>query len=192
MPDGYFIKKDITTPMIIWWTPFTLSKGHYRLCGTSKKTCFFTNARKFRSNPNPNRAFMFYGTDFYLHDLPLPRQENEEWALVHEESPKNNYLFSFKRIMELFNHTSTFKRESDLSLITQYLSSIEDIESTQFLVSTANKNKYQKEEDLAPIAYIQSDCNCPSDRDVYIKELMKHVKVDSYGSCLHNKDLPLK
>ena len=78
---------------------------------------------------------MFYGSDFYLYDLPLPRLENEEWALMHEESPKNNFLFSFEPIMNLFNHTATFKRASDLPLITQYLSSIDDLESQKYLVS---------------------------------------------------------
>jgi hypothetical protein len=25
---------------------------------------------------------------------------------------------------------------------------------------------------------------------VYVKELMKYIEIDSYGACLHNKDLP--
>jgi hypothetical protein len=94
--------------------------------------------------------------------------------------------------MELFNHTATFKRQSDLPLVTQYLSSIEDIEDRRYLVATTEKNRLQREAGLAPIAYIQSDCVCPSDRDVYVAELMKHIRVDSYGKCLHNKDLPSK
>ena len=40
------------------------------------------------------------------------------------------------------------------------------------------------------MSYLQSDCNPPSDRDSYVRELMKYVSVDSYGKCLHNKDLP--
>lgn len=40
------------------------------------------------------------------------------------------------------------------------------------------------------MVYVQSDCDPPSDRDVYIQELMQHIQVDSYGQCLHNKDLP--
>ena len=43
---------------------------------------------------------------------------------------------------------------------------------------------------LAPVVYVQSGCNPPSDRDEYVAELMKYIKVDSYGACLHNKDLP--
>lgn len=43
---------------------------------------------------------------------------------------------------------------------------------------------------LAPVVYVQSDCDPPSDRDSYVRELMKHIQVDSYGQCLHNRDLP--
>lgn len=31
-----------------------------------------------------------------LVDLPLPRKPNHVWVLSHEESPKNNIIFSFK------------------------------------------------------------------------------------------------
>lgn len=55
-----------------------------------------------------------------------------------------------------------------------------------------SKNKLQEEEDLAPVMFLQSDCSTPLDRDSYVEELMKHIKVDSYGMCLHNKDLPLQ
>ena len=178
-------------PLILWWTPFTQDVGHFKKCGGKKKNCFFTNIRKYKDR-NETKGLLFYGTDFSLHDLPLPRKDYHEWGLLHEESPKNNYLFSFELILKLFNHTSTFKRQSDQPLVTQYLTSIDDLENRTYLVSTEDKNRYQKEEGLAPIAYIQSDCITPSDRDIYVKALMKHIKVDSYGRCLHNKDLPEK
>jgi alpha-1,3-fucosyltransferase 10 len=106
-------------PIVIWWTPFTMDIGSYKQCGDAlnRKTCFFTNSRKYRNLTKNKKAFMFYGTDFYLHDLPMPRNYDiEDWALLHEESPKNNYLFSFDPIMKLFNHTATFKRQSDCIL----------------------------------------------------------------------------
>ena len=111
--------------------------------------------------------------------------------MLHEESPKNNYLFSFDSVMKMFNHTATFKRQSDFTLLTQYLTSIEDLSSRKLLVPTSEKNRLQREDlKLAPVAYIQTDCVTPSDRDIYVSALMKHIKVDSYGKCLHNKDLP--
>ena len=50
--------------------------------------------------------------------------------------------------------------------------------------------RLQKEYDLAPLVYVQGDCNPPSDRDTFVKELMKYIKVDSYGKCLNNKKIP--
>jgi len=47
-----------------------------------------------------------------------------------------------------------------------------------------------KELDLAPIAYIQSDCGAPSDRDHLVQLLSKHIKIDCLGKCLNNKQLP--
>ena len=105
----------------IRWTPLTMDIGSFKQCdsdqSSGKKTCFFTNSRKYWSFEKHYKAFMFYGTDFALWDLPLPRKKHEDWALMHEESPKNNYLFSFESIMKLFNHTATFKRESDRNYI---------------------------------------------------------------------------
>jgi len=34
-----------------------------------------------------------------------------------------------------------------------------------------------------------SNCNASNDRIKILKELMKYVKVDSYGKCVHNKDI---
>ena len=127
-----------------------------------------------------------------IRDLPLPRLRSHDWALFQDSEPSSNLLLSHPRVLGVFNHTATFKRQSDLPLVTQYLSSIEDIEDRRYLVATTEKNRLQREAGLAPIAYIQSDCVCPSDRDVYVAELMKHIRVDSYGKCLHNKDLPSK
>ena len=45
------------------------------------------------------------------------------------------------------------------------------------------------EDGLAPIAYVQSGCDTPSMRDEWVAELMKFIKVDSYGECLNNKQL---
>lgn len=43
---------------------------------------------------------------------------------------------------------------------------------------------------MSPVAYVQSDCNTPVERDAFVSELMNHINIDSYGKCIHNKDLP--
>lgn len=68
---------------------------------------------------------LFYGSQFELHDLPLPRLPHEQWALIHEESPKNNWAFCNDKFMSLFNYTATFRRNSDYPVTLQWLTSIE-------------------------------------------------------------------
>ncbi|CAF1168116.1 unnamed protein product [Adineta ricciae] len=185
--EKYFSNRNLNAPVLVWWTPFTYDTGSYIRCGDQTR-CFTSNIRKYRDNKDFS-AFLFYGTDVRLDELPLPRLPHEQWALLHEESPKNNYIFSFESIMTMFNHTATFKRHSDVPLTTQWLGSIEDIFDQTFVVDVQTKTRLQADQNLAPIIYIQSDCNTPSDRDLYVQQLMKHIRVDSYGSCLHNKDL---
>jgi alpha-1,3-fucosyltransferase 10 len=67
---------------------------------------------------------MFYGSEFDLIDLPLPRDGlNHDWALLHEESPKNVPALSHLQALELFNLTATFSRYSHFPLTLQYLKS---------------------------------------------------------------------
>lgn len=59
---------------------------------------------------------------------------------------------------------------------------------TQYYLPVEEKNKLLK--DIAPVLYIQSDCDTPNKRDSYVKELMKYIQIDSYGSCLNNRAFP--
>jgi len=172
-------------PVMLWWTPFTADDG-IQHCGDFK--CFFTNDRSFRHHPMVKTIF-FYGTDFKTYDVPIPRKQGEDWALLHEESPKNNPIFTHFDLIRHFNHTSSFKRQSHFPLTTQYLESIDYLTQSKYLVSIEEKNRLQKE-GLAPVAYVQSGCDTPSMRDQYVSELMKFIPVDSYGTCLNNKELP--
>ena len=173
-------------PIIIWWTPFTGEKHIVRVCERGR--CLFSHNRHLKDHPK-TRAFMWYGTDMKFRDLPLPRGPKHDWALLHEESPKNNWPIVHEPVIRLFNHTCTFRRESSYPISLQYLPSIKYLMAPPRF-SILEKNRFIREEGLAPVLYIQSDCDVPSDRDRYVKELMKYIKVDSLGKCLHNKDLP--
>lgn len=172
-------------PIMLWWSPLTGDTGRLGQCGTD--TCFFTINRSLQQH-HMTKAFLFYGTDFNVDSLPLPRRAHHDWALLHEESPKNNYKLFHKPVVTLFNHTATFSRHSHLPITTQYLESVEVLKSLRYLVPLKSKNNLRKR--LAPLVYVQSDCDPPSDRDSYVRELMTYIEVDSYGECLRNKDLP--
>ena len=107
------------------------------------------------------------------------------WVLLHEESSKNNWHLTNSDVISLFNITATPSRHSSFPLVLQYLESIERL-MLPVKYSTTEKSRG----DIGLVMYLHSDCDPPSDRDSYVSELMKYVKVDSYGKCVHNKDLP--
>lgn len=122
--------------------------------------------------------------------MPVPRNPKHLWGLFHEESPKNVPYLMYDNALNVFNITSTFSQYSDFPLTLQYLESIQSIIDRQYLISVNDKDEFQFNDGLAPIIYIQSICDTMSGRDAYVQELMKYIKIDSYGKCLHNKDLP--
>lgn len=170
-------------PVIVWWTPFTPSERTESVCPAG--TCIITQSRTELRNSRVNvSAFLYYGSDFDLGDLPLPRQPHHLWALLHEESPKNNWVFATEKGISLFNITSTVSRYSDYPLHLHYLHTLPR------LLQPIRTPVHLKSKGLGLVMFMQSTCNPPSDRDSYVRELMKYITVDSYGKCLHNKDLP--
>ena len=172
-------------PIIVWWNPL----GDYtrKIMECPKGKCFFTASKKFYDNTR-TAAYLFYASNICWRDLPVPRQTDRVWAVMHEESPRNNWVLTQEAGLRLFNYTATFSRYSDFPLTTLSLEDPEDL--TNFpVVPVSEKNKFRRE-GLAPVAYLQSNCNPPSDRESYVAELMNYINVDSYGKCLHNKDLP--
>ncbi len=171
-------------PIIVWWTPFTPFSRKEQKC--SRGSCLFTQSRTELTNSKTNvSAFMYYGTDVHKEDLPLPRQPHHLWVLLHEESPKNNWILATEKGISLFNLTATFSRYSDYPLHLHFLHTLDHI-----LQPIRTPTHLKSKGGLAPVMYMQSGCNPPSDRESYVKELMKYIPVDSYGRCLHNKDLP--
>lgn len=167
-------------PIIIWWTRNLyphVSSIEVINCPNSK--CYATNRRELL-NHHQTRVVYFYGSDFEIRNLPLPRAPFHSWGLAHEESPMNAFTLDHTVAMNLFNYTATYSRHSDFPLSLLSFPSVDFILNRP-LVSTQNKNEYQKSKGYAPVVYVQSHCEVPSDRDRYIEELMKHISVDSYG-----------
>ncbi|XP_061196588.1 alpha-(1,3)-fucosyltransferase 11-like [Saccostrea echinata] len=198
---GYFILlvhimlADLSTynfPVIIWWWKNVyphedLTSFKYIDCG-GYRACLSTSDR-FYLDDSRTKGIIFYGTRVNPHDLPLPRKLWHVWNLIHEESPMNNYLLSHEEFISLFNFTATFRRESDYPLTTQSIYSL-DYLTKRKPMSTEEKNRKIRESGNAPVLYVQSHSDVASDRDAYVEQLMRYVKIDSFGKCLHNKDLP--
>ncbi|XP_047367397.1 alpha-(1,3)-fucosyltransferase 10 [Vespa velutina] len=176
---------DKNIPVILWWTPFG-NNGLTKICGHNK--CYFTYNRTYENNSRL-KAILFYGSNFQINDLPKWRSAFVQWGLIHEESPRNNPIFVHYKALNLFNYSSTFSRFSNVPLYSIDLPNEEELLGKKYFVSTKEKTDLIENEKLAPLLYIQSDCNTASNRDSYILELMKYIKIDSYGSCINNARL---
>lgn len=176
--------------VILWWTGRLRDhiNGLQRLtCPESK--CYITTDRSKYLTSKRIRGFIFYGSDIELSDMPLPRLPHHEWALLHEESPFNNYALVHGQMIRLFNYTATFRRGSDFPLTTQHIPSLNYLLDRK-PIPVSEKNKLKETKKLAPVLYVQSHCDVPSDRDRYVQKLDRYIQVDSLGKCINNKEIP--
>ncbi|XP_075072789.1 GDP-fucose protein O-fucosyltransferase 4 [Mixophyes fleayi] len=177
-------------PILLWWSEnlFPHFPGETERIDCPLSSCMVTKDKRVKLHKR-TKSIIFYGTDFRAYEAPLPRLPHQTWSLFHEESPMNNYVLSHLPGIRLFNYTATFRRDSDYPLTLQWLPTIAYLQHPA--VSVAEKNRL-REKGYAPVLYMQSHCDVPSDRDRYVKELMKYIQVDSYGQCLKNRPLPSK
>ncbi|KYN17431.1 Alpha-(1,3)-fucosyltransferase 10 [Trachymyrmex cornetzi] len=169
-------------PVILWWTPFG-NNNRVKTCGNAR--CYFTHNRTFENDVNL-KSILFYGSNLRIHDLPNWRSSAISWGLLHEESPRNNPILVHEEALNLFNYSSTFSRLSNVPLTLLDLPGLEELVANSYYMSTKEKSALMHAENLAPVLYIQSDCDTASDRDIYVSELMKHIRIDSYGACVNN------
>ncbi|KAI5652058.1 glycosyltransferase family 10 (fucosyltransferase) c-term domain-containing protein [Phthorimaea operculella] len=174
-------------PAVIWWN------SGYRLfdevleCPGGIRCDVYGVGHKLP--PNNHGAYIFYASRLEFNDLPLPRYpEKVIWALSHEESPRNVVELLHERGLNLFNFSSTFSRYSDVPFPLQYMETLTSITSEQFYVPTWKKNEISK--NISPVLFMSSNCYTFTDREKYVKELMKYIPVDSYGTCINNKQWP--
>ncbi|XP_070159271.1 alpha-(1,3)-fucosyltransferase 10 isoform X1 [Polyergus mexicanus] len=176
---------DDDIPVVLWWTPFG-NNNQVKTCGNAK--CYFTHNRAFENNVRL-KSILFYGSNLRVHDLPNWRSSTVSWGLLHEESPRNNPILVHEKALNLFNYSSTFSRFSDVPLTLLDLFSLEELIAKSYYVPTKEKSALIHAKNYAPVLYIQSDCDTASDRDRYVLELMKYIRIDSYGTCVNNARL---
>lgn len=163
-------------PILLWWSSnlFPHFPGDTERVDCAHSSCLVTSNRKVQLYRR-TASIIFYGTDFRAYEAPLPRLAHQTWALFHEESPMNNYLLSHSLGIRLFNYTATFRRESDYPLTLQWLPSLDYLLKAP-AVPLQEKNRWRRA-GLAPVLYMQSHCDVPSDRDRYVQELRKYIEV---------------
>ena len=134
--------------------------------------------------------------------IPYYTIQHHLWALYHEESPFNNWKLSYHNAISLFNFTSTYADGSNFPIPTQWSPPIKVcmhvcmfsmiasptysqcemayrliiLTMWQRLIGRKAVDVKKKSKNGKALAvYVQSNCNVPSDRTRYVKELMKYI-----------------
>jgi hypothetical protein len=126
-----------------------------------------------------------------------PRPAHHQWVYYNDESPCTAYWLQDPNFLALFNWSVALGRNSTWPIWPTEMygdppSALLQDPPMPVATKTKLRNSANATQRRSPIAWVHSNCESSTGRMQYIKELTKHVGVDSYGKCLHNRDLPFK
>ncbi len=159
--------------VLLYNHPFPGLAGRTKLdCGGA---CDFT--------PDPKRLSEATAVVFHiptLRGIPLPlKRRGQLWVAWSLESEVNYPELADPSFMRQFGITMTYRR--DATVWWPYFEP--DIEA-------ALVRPPRPKTESSPVVYFRSSLVDRCGRTAYAAALMRRVKVDSYGSVLHNRDLP--
>jgi len=161
-------------PLILFYnTFFGRQPNLFRLkCRTA---CRFTTDR--RRLPEAN-VVLFHLPAMHGREFPR-RYPGQRWAVFSMESSVNYPALADPEFMRQFDITMGYWR--DATVWTPYFGP-----GTAKLLRSLPVEKTE----AAPLAYFQSSRFDASGRIGFVRALMKHITVDSYGKVLNNRRLP--
>jgi hypothetical protein len=172
-------KKSSQAVLLLSWTPVHKEfddsfRGEY-VCGADRALCIFTRNRAFTAQAD---ALLFHVPGvIHMRQFPQTRDASQQWVLFSQESPSNWPMLADDSFMGQFQLTATYRADSAVPL--PYL------DFAQLRVGDAARDVLRRQ---GGVAWIASNCADHNGRLEYVREMMKHVPVDSYGGCLHNKN----
>ena len=148
-----------------WGFDSDIEKG----CPTLKNACKFTTDRR---QYNDSDVVLFHIRSSYA--IPKYRQLFQKWVFAIIESPVHTYR-SLEKERWLYNITMTYKRASDVQFV------YGECQPKHPNTSTAQVKYNYAEGKKHLIAWFVSNCNTQSRREVYVRELAKHIDVHKFG-----------
>ncbi|CAF3054167.1 unnamed protein product [Rotaria socialis] len=155
------------------------------VCRKSPALELFSN-----SNRKPSICAEAYTTltaELYGQALaPYRDEETSKWGLTLEGESIGYYpsVASKKRVLSLFDISLGYDRRFfDLITdkhLTDYVNKITNKHNQRL---TINQILRKKVKERAPILWINSNCDTPSNRTAYMLELMRYISVDVRGKC---------
>jgi len=122
---------------------------------------------------DPSRASEADGIVIHGRDAKVaPPVKSVPWILQIQENPVYTPLLNNANFMSKFNLLKSYRLDSDFP------------NPTVLLPKLTPPIPFKNKSGLVMAAF----SNCERVRTEYMRQLMKFVQVDSYGSCLHNKN----
>jgi hypothetical protein len=211
-PDSFLRKSEVKFPVrVVFWTKWFGDTNFYERTFTnencpypseipirpkksaadSQAWCQSTHKRSLVSDA----IFIgFHVRDLDLNDLPPQRRPGQLWLLTTQESPPNDFArisgASYLDLLRMFDLSMTYRLDSDIPFLYIDRWKMSEMISSPLPVEISRKRS-QFRDGKASVLWVGSNCNAFNGRTAYLKELMRHVKVDSLGGCLRNGEFPI-
>lgn len=149
-----------------------------KLCYRQYPQCLITTNRDYIQNA---KSLVFHWRDLRADDLPKYRNPDQLWTLYNLEAPPYTFTESVEIPSSmLFNLTATYRSDSDIIIaygkVVPRSQPLSD-EQAKTVLNIDLKSKTEQ------IAWFVSNCDTPSHREDYVKQLSRHIQVDIYGKC---------
>ena len=126
----------------------------------------------------PDAAAVLF--NHFLIDGPPPtKYPGQVWIFQSEEPPYYTVTEYDKQWNGMFNYTFTYRNDSVLS------DAFGRLEKRKVPIIRDYDEMFESKD--GDVAMFESNCDPPSRRQEYVKELMRYIKVDVYGRCGHHK-----
>ncbi|XP_046381435.2 alpha-(1,3)-fucosyltransferase C-like [Haliotis rufescens] len=176
---GYHPVTGTKPKLILFYNPPGWFKVFQKFCPQGLQKCPQKHCEcSFHPNQMDKADVVIIDAVDLQYRTPPAKPTNQVWILFGLECP-NYYpsqLYQSEQWRHVFNWTMTYRLDSDVILPYNIL--LDQQQSTprgNFTEIAQNKTK--------SVLWFVSNCNTPSKRQQYVKELGKHITVDMYGRC---------
>ena len=199
--------------LILFWTPFFGVKDYGFGMGRNafiKAECPVSNCRTTtdRDLVNQSDAIIFHPFDVNVKDLPTHRMAHQRFILFFFEayvSHRNFPVFQNPVTnLQFFNWTMTYRRDSDiygssygsitrrnqsapLNELPPTLSPEESPPDPSSFWQFSGLNQSRRHPAVAnrtkSVAWFVTNCNTPSKREIFFRQVAKYIPIDIFGGC---------
>uniref|UniRef100_A0A5S6QVX2 Fucosyltransferase n=1 Tax=Trichuris muris TaxID=70415 RepID=A0A5S6QVX2_TRIMR len=163
---------------ILMWVPFfgnQFGQEVFRIC--PELNCHITHNRSALATSS---AVVFHDRDVSVSDLPGERLPGQHFVFFLLESPYHVSGEAFNQLStNFYTLTMGYRRNADVHLPFGYFEArSKPLPSTfwhELRKLVAKRKKL--------VAWFVSNCNTPSAREFYVRQLQRYIPVDVYGHC---------